>query len=358
MKRIIIILLLFNFYGKGFSQLNKIDSPVKNFEKIWKEFDIRYANFELKGVDWKGIHEKYRVLIKDETTNKELFEICCSMLHVLNDGHVTIEPNFKEDDIECGPPYEFALDVAFNTDERISQFLSIIDLELARNGFSKPIKKKVSEDTNFQYRVSDSLGYLRLDEMTEKITFGKFKRAIDKSIQAFHLKKGLIIDLRFNGGGWDYNAYKLASRFVAKGKTIGHFERLRIKGTNEYTQMKYRTVKSKGKKQFTKPIVILTSDFTASAAEVFVLLMRELPNVSIIGENTEGIFSDMYEFKLPNKWIVTLSHQQYFSQDKENFEGKGISPDIQIVNTRADIKNQRDPVIQKAINHLKKENNR
>ena len=115
--------------------------------------------------------------------------------------------------------------------------------------------------------------------------------------------------------------------------------------------MKYRTVKSRGKIQFTKPIVILTSDFTASAAEVFIMLMKELPNVTLIGDETEGIFSDMYEFKLPNKWKVTLSHQQYFSKDKENYEGKGISPNFKILNTKADIQNQVDPVIQKAINY-------
>ena len=354
MKRTLIALIFLCTDNIGFSQLNKIDSPIENFEKLWKEFDLRYANFDAKQVHWDEVYEKHRILINERTTNRQLFEISCSMLQELNDGHVTINPSFKEKDIECGPPYTFTLETAFDTDDRVSQFVSVMNLELTRNGFSKPMKKKLSEDTNFQYRVSDSFGYLRLDEMTEKNTFGKFNRALDEAIKAFYTKKGLIIDLRFNGGGWDYSAYKLASRFIAKGKTIGHFERMRIKGTDEYTQMKYRKVKSKGKKQFAKPIVILTSDFTASAAEVFVLLMRELPNVSLIGENTEGIFSDMYEFKLPNKWTVTLSHQQYFSQNKENFEGRGISPDIKIVNTRADIKNQRDPVIQKAIDHLKK----
>jgi len=357
-KTIITILISLNLVRIGYSQINEVNSPLKNFEELWKEFEYRYANFELKEVNWNEVHEKYRVLVTEKTTNKELFEICCSMLHELDDGHVTINPNFEEDDIECGPPYEFSLELAFNTKDKFGQFESVIDLELTKNGFSKAIKEELSDDTNFQYRVSDSFGYLRLDEMTEKITFGKFKRKVDKAIQAFQDKEGLIIDLRFNGGGWDHNSYKLASRFVPKGKTIGHFERARVKGTNEYTGMKYRPVKSKGKRQFIKPIVILSSDFTASAAEVFILVMNELPNVTIIGDNTEGIFSDMYEFKLPNKWMATLSNQQYFSQDKENFEGKGITPDIRIVNSESDIENRIDPVIQKAINHLKEENNR
>ena len=356
-KKIFLILLILTYFCKiGFSQNNVVNSPIENFEKLWNKFNNRYANFGLKKVDWNQIHQEYRKLVNENTTNKELFETCCLMLQELNDGHVTIIPNFKEEDVECGPPYKFSLELEFDTDEKFHQFEFVMDVELTRNGFAPPIKKNLSEGTNFKYRLSDSLGYLRLDEMTEKNTFGGFKRAVDEAVKKFQSKEGLIIDLRFNGGGWDHSAYKLASRFVPNGKTIGHFERTRIKGTDEYTKMKYKEVKSKGKLQFTKPIVILTSDFTASAAEVFIMLMNELPNVTLVGDKTEGIFSDMYEFKLPNKWDITLSHQQFFSQNKENFEGKGIVPDILVVNSEVDIENQGDPVIQTAINYLLENN--
>lgn len=332
--------------------MGEIDSPVKNFEKLWKEFADRYANFDLKEIDWQAVYKEYRQKVNGETTNRELFEICCSMLQELKDGHVSIDPDFRESEMQCGPPYEFTLDLEFGTTEEMRQFESTIELELARNRFSLPVRKELSEDTNFQYRVSDSYGYLRLDEMTEKLTFGKFKGAVDESVKAFKSKKGLIIDLRFNGGGWDHNAYQLAGRFVPEGNRIGHYERRRKKGTNEFTRLKYRSVKPGGRTQFVKPIVLLTSDFTASAAEVFVLLMNELPNVVIIGDHTEGIFSDMYEFRLPNKWTVSLSHQQYFSQEKENYEGMGIPPDIRVVNRSSDVADETDPVLQKAVFYL------
>ena len=231
------------------------------------------------------------------------------------------------------------------------------NLELKKNGFSKPIKKRLSRLTNFQYRVSESFGYLRLDEMTEKRNFRKFKRAVDKSIKAFSQKQGLIIDLRFNGGGEDKNAYNLASRFIPNGAAIGHFMRTKIKGKEEYTEMEYKKVNSGGKNQFTNSIIILTSDFTASAAEVFLLLMKELPNVVIIGDKTEGIFSTMYEFTLPNQWEVSLSHEQFFSKSKENYEGQGITPNISVLNSKIDIEHQHDPVIEMAINYLKKRKN-
>jgi len=99
--------------------------------------------------------------------------------------------------------------------------------------------------------------------------------------------------------------------------------------------------------------VILTSDFTASAAEVFLLLVKDLPNVTLIGDDTEGIFSDIKEFKLPNKWEVGLSHQQFFSQDMQNYEGVGISPSIKILNSQEDIEIQSDAVIRAGVEYLK-----
>ncbi len=355
MKQTFLLLLLFTFCGNINAQKNKVENPIQNFEKLWTEFDLRYVNFDLKKVDWKEIYNKYRPLVNENTTNEQLFDICCSMLQELNDGHVTIKS--KSEKMECGPPYEFLLDTEFKTDEESKQFAAVINTTLTKNRFSKPIRCTLTKDTNFQYRTADDFGYLRLDEMTEKITFGKVKKAIDEAVKAFHNKEGLIIDLRFNGGGWDYISFQLASRFIEKGKAVGHYKRTKIKGKNTYTKMKYKSVNSGGKYQFTKPIVVLTSDYSASATEVFLLLMKDLPYVTIIGDTTEGIFSDMYEFRLPNKWIVTLSHQHFFCMNKRNYEGIGIEPDIRVLNSKADIETQSDPVIEMAIQHLRKENN-
>ncbi len=340
------------------SQVNEVNRPIKNFEKLWMEFDLRYANFHLKEVDWNNIYTNYRPQVTENTTNIELFEICCKMLQELNDGHVFIEPNFEEKEIECGPPYTFQLDTVFKTRDEWDQLMGVIDRTLVEEGFSEPVRFNLSEETNFQYRLSESLSYLRLDEMTENYTFGKFERVVDKVIKASREKEGLIIDLRFNGGGWDHASYILASRFVPMGKELGHYKKTKVKGTEKFKKLTYRRIRPKGRDQFTGPVVILTSDYTASAAEVFILLLEDLPNMTIIGDTTEGIFSDMYEFKLPNKWLVSLSHQQFFSKDNINYEGVGIPPDILLLNTKKDIRRKTDSVVEKAIMYLTKKNKR
>ena len=188
--------------------------------------------------------------------------------------------------------------------------------------------------------------------MTEALTFGRFNRALNRALRSFQNKEAIIIDLRFNGGGSDEIAYRLASRLRAAGDTLGHYVRTRIKGEEDFTANEYYSIKPRGRFRYSGPIVLLTSDFTASAAEVFVLLLQELPRVSLVGDTTEGIFSDMYEFRLPNGWEASLSHQQFFSRDFTNYEGIGLVPDVQVVNSRADLQERNDPVITKALQFL------
>ena len=82
---------------------------------------------------------------------------------------------------------------------------------------------------------------------------------------------------------------------------------------------------------------------------IYALAMRELPYVTIVGNQTEGIFSDMFEFKLPNGWKASLSHQKYFSSKMVNYEGNGIEPDFKILNYKTDTS---DRVLLKAIEIL------
>ncbi|MEM8886757.1 MAG: S41 family peptidase [Bacteroidota bacterium] len=347
MKKAILSTLLVLLYLSASAQRNTVNEPIRNFEVLWSTFNERYANFELKKVDWQAVYEKYRPQIHASSTNEELYLISCAMLQELKDGHVSLDPGF-EDEIDCGPPYHFLYDELLASEEDQKQFKGLMEKSFRTYGFSDPVFYEVSEETHFQYRLSENFAYLRLDEMTERFPLNKLKQALDASFEQFEGKQGLIIDLRFNGGGWDVAAYKIAARLVNQ-KILGHYKKQRIKGTNSFGKLKPFYLKPEGNVQFTRPVVILTSDYTASAAEVFLLALKELPHIKLVGDTTEGIFSDMYEFKLPNNWEVSLSHQQFFSRDMLNYEGKGIPPDFNVVNAKGD---KVDVVLEKGLEVL------
>jgi len=81
---------------------------------------------------------------------------------------------------------------------------------------------------------------------------------------------------------------------------------------------------------YTKPVYILTSYQTASASETFILGTMNLPEVRRIGSNTEGVFSDVLDKRLPNGWKYGLSNEIYESADSISFEVVGIKPDYKI----------------------------
>jgi len=201
------------------------------------------------------------------------------------------------------------------------------------------------------YTENNKYGYIRINLMIG-ISEKELEKNLDMIVDSFINLEGLIIDVRFNSGGYDKYSYQIANRFVDK-KRVGHYKSTKKK--NGFSKLETWYLEPADSNQIKKPIILLTSDLSRSATDVFVLAMNELPYVTIIGDNTYGIFSDIKELKLPNGWHYTFSSQKYLSADLKNYEGVGISPDIKIVNTKDDIRNGFDPLLHEAIRVLNQE---
>lgn len=165
--------------------------------------------------------------------------------------------------------------------------------------------------------------------------------------------KAIILDIRTNIGGNDESAYAIAGRFTTK-QILGHSKQSRISGTGTFTALKNWYITPATSKPYTKPLILLTNDQTASAGDVLAMIMKAIPKTTIVGASTLGIYSDMYGFELPNKWLVSLSNQKYLSSEMVCYEGKGTPVDIQVRNTRQDISTMKDPVLATALKYLQK----
>ncbi len=345
------ILGLFLFISiTGFSQSEQINNPVKNFEKLWKVFDNRYAFFELKNVDWNDMYQKYRPMINYNTTNDNLFSVCCSMISELNDRHVSLSD--KKNKKKCNAGVPIRLLEEFPNNNALKMLVNTIDSTLIVNHFADLTQTKMKIPYLFgdvvEYTDNGKYGYLRINLMFG-LSKKKLGQVLDNCIESFQDVQGIIIDVRFNSGGYDKYSFEIAGRFVDK-KWLGHFKSKKKK--SGFTELEPRYLEPKGNKQLTMPIVLLTSDQSMSATDVFALIMKELPYVTIIGDNTHGVFSDIKDFKLPNGWKYTFSSQKFLSADKHNYEGVGISPDIKILNTKNDVNKGIDPLLVEAIKVL------
>ena len=333
----------------GFSQA-QIDNPVKNFEKLWHDFNDHYAFFDIRNVDWEETYQKYRPMANEKTTNDSLFSICCEMLRQFDDRHISLVD--VENSKKCNTGSPIRLLKEFPNNSSLKLLVQTIDTTLMKYQFKDLTRLKTDIPYLFgniiEYTDNGRYGYLRINLMIG-ISKEELNEVLDNAVDSFRYAKGVIIDIRFNSGGYDENSYNIAGRFVDK-KRIGHFKSPKTK--SGFTDLEKKYLKPTGKNQIVKPIVLITSDQSMSAADVFALIMRELPYVTIIGDNTKGIFSDINELKLPNGWSYTFSSQKYLSTDMKNFEGVGISPDIKILNTMKDVKNGIDPILLKALEVL------
>ena len=158
--------------------------------------------------------------------------------------------------------------------------------------------------------------------------------------------KTIVMDVRFNGGGDDANALFIAGYF-AEQKTLA-FSKRAWDGSTFLEKHDIFIEPGRGT-HLTQDVYLLTSNYTTSAGETFILAMNALPQVTSMGETTQGAFSDILLVFLPNGWLVTLSNEEYASHNGTVYEGIGIPPKIEELMSSDALAEGRDPVIDRVL---------
>jgi hypothetical protein len=167
---------------------------------------------------------------------------------------------------------------------------------------------------------------------------------LDRFFRMAATATAVVVDVRLNEGGEDSFSRRIASRFADAEHTA-----YRKVARETYTPGASRyaseaAVTSQGAVQcFTigppadattlqwcGPTMLMVSETTGSAAEVFALAMNALPYVHSAGCHTAGMLSDMMEPLTPCGWRFALSHEAYYTPDDVCVEGKGVSVDHEL----------------------------
>ena len=325
-------------------------NPGEVFEALWNTFNDRYPFFRLRNVDWNEQYSLFRPKVSAATGDDELFEIFCEMLSPLNDGHVELKARTSGSDkkryFNPEPVPRFWREFS---KKDIKKLFKITKKTLLGNGFGKPQKTPA---WILRFCKSTHYGYLRIVEL-EDVKKRDLATALDKILNELKGLKGVIIDIRNNPGGDDSTVIQIVNRFCDRSRVAFHRKTKLGPGEDEFSPLKTWHMEPQGESQFTGPIVLLTCDSVFSGGEVFALALRELPQVTVIGEHTNGIFSYQLEKKLPNRWRYCLSYQVYLSADMVCYEGTGVPVDEEILNTKTDIESGVDPLIIRALELLK-----
>lgn len=286
------------------------DTATGNFEALWTILDEHYCFFDYKqkeyGLDWNDVYAKYKVRINNNMSTVQLFEVLCDMLGELRDGHVNLSSS-----MDYGRYWKWQENYPYNySDSLIRRYLGT-DYKIA---------------SGLRYRVlDDNIGYIRCASFESPIGEGN----LDEVLSYLLLCRGLIIDIRGNGGGDLTTAERLAARFVEEKTLVGYMQHKTGKGHNDFSEMKEIFLEPSSNVRWHKKVCVLTNRSVYSAANAFAVWMHCLPNVTLVGDHTGGGSGMPMSNSLPNGWSVRYSACPMYDQNKQQTEF-GINPDVKV----------------------------
>jgi len=326
----------------------EVNDPENNFELFWHDFDQHYALFMIREIDWQEQYDKFRPQVTPTTTDAELWSIMTQMIEVLDDGH-TFLLNREELDLR-GPDYAYYVSgSALNAQAEAEFSLPLINQKYIENVVD------ITGDLEFSYGniKGKNIGYIYLGGMDNTDP-----AQIDEVISDLKDYPAIILDVRNNGGGNDAFSARIAGAFADKSEFIYTVQNRNGPNHNDFeAPRKYYTQKV-GDTQYTKPVIILTDRYAASAGEIFLFHMNAFDHVVQMGDYTAGDFSDgsMRRF-LPNGWEYRYSVQMFLQPNGISLDGVGHKPDVFSKNSIADIEAGNDKVLEHAFAYLLTEHN-
>lgn len=310
--------------------VNPVDYSYEDFSEIWSTTNQYYPFFEFKKLNWDSVYTIYEQKFNDVSDDEKII-LLGQLLNELKDGHANLFD-------KSGNPLSF-----YKTPRAIKDENSF-SYQLVKKYFSTDLK--ITEEV-FRYEIlSGNIGYLYITSFPQDIqVYKKF----DLVLNYLKETKGLIIDIRHNGGGSTNASDYFISRLISE-ELKGS---LWTKRNGVYLPVNY--FYPSGDYQYTKPSVLLINGKSFSTSEAMANLCKKVGHISLIGDTTGGgggVPDEMFrlpsglQFRVPTRCIMRF--------DGEQIEWNGIPPDIVIPQTKFDIDNNQDKQLEYAIKYLQK----
>ncbi len=306
------------------------NTPIDNFEALWRIVDEQYCFLDYKGINWDSVHDVYAEQIDPYMGNYKLFEVLCNMLAELKDGHVNL---YAAHDI--GRYWSWYEDYPTNFYEDLQRYYIGTDYHIAGG-------------LKYQILYPDTIGYIYYGSFSSGIGNSNINEAL------YYLKdcKALILDVRSNSGGVLTYANRLVEHFTIDRFLAGHIQHKTGKGHNDFSSPEPIYIDPSDGIRWLRPTAILTNRRCYSATNWFVSCMKHLSHVVTVGDKTGGGSGLPFSSELPNGWKVRFSASPMTTAHGEQIEF-GIDADIPAsVRIPEDFEEQTDQIIETAYSFL------
>lgn len=186
-------------------------------------------------------------------------------------------------------------------------------------------------------RLDGGFAYLRFDDF-DRSTYEWLAARMAQFAE--HPPRGLILDLRRNGGGAMNFAALIHSFFHARPVVLAI-----LKGRI----INRRLIAAVPEHPYADPMIVLVGPATASAAELLAARLRETGRASVIGQRTRGATLGTRAIELPDGGLLHIGMIAMSTADGRDLDKVGVEPDQYVAVDRLAVREGRDPVLEAAI---------
>jgi hypothetical protein len=301
------------------------------FDSLWSTFDREYSYFLHKGIDWNALRAAFRPRATAAADQADFVGVVREMLGNLHDGHVFVrDPGGRQ--LATYSPSHFV-----NWDRSVwQQYIRGADWTpgLGDSG----------------YGILDSVPYVTLAGWN---TASVRSADVDAALERFPGAPAMIIDVRMNSGGDSQLAFDVAGRFTQMTVVTGYARFRNGPSHSDFGPPMQFTLSPRGSRRFTGTVLLLIGRRCASSNETFIAAMRQLPHVTLVGDQTAGSSGNPGTFPLANGWSYTVSRWIEYTADNQVIEDVGISPQAFVPADAGDFMRGRDPVLDWALSALR-----
>jgi carboxyl-terminal processing protease len=308
---------------------------LQSFDKVWNDYDRNYSYFIDKNINWDSIRTLYEPLVQNDISYDYFTKnVLKGMLTELHDLHVSlIDKKGNQIPLYSRPP-----ETNFHYDEAF---------------YNRYLTNIVNTSTGMfkMAAINDSIGYILINSWSSQGDVDEFQQYFDSYHSVYEKQKGLIIDVRPNGGGNELLARYVAGRF-STGTNIYEYRKTRNGPQHsDFTNLIPASFSPYGSWQYTKPVIVLIGEACMSSNESFILMMSSLKNVTTVGDTTRGSSANPQEYSLADGTKYKISSWVAYKADQTILEDVGIFPDI-LIDPSQSIIDGRDMALERAIEML------
>ncbi len=219
-------------------------------------------------------------------------------------------------------------------------------LTIQREGEEKPFDVSITRAQitvkSVEYEMKGDIAYVQLNTFGD--TTGEELRDALQEVMAQN-PKGLILDLRNNGGGYLRTSVEVLSQFIKKGE-VALYE--------QYGDGKRETFETVGGGLATDiPMVVLINEGSASASEIVAGALQDYGRALLVGVKSYGKGSVQNWIPLNgNEGAVRITIAKWLTPKERTIHKIGLEPDVVIELTTEDQEANRDPQLDKALELL------